>query len=181
MLKVDRDERPGAQAVREIATFIALKSLLRTALRAMIEWNRVLRVSGPGRVWEDTWKLWAWGEAIGINKAGLAGKTFSSAMGSHGTTPNKLVRNLKLINQYVSTQLHDKRRPERRPSVNDTDSTPTYTEEAQKINDCIKNLRNALPERYQTMVERQKGYYGEFAKTDPPGLPSLLDEAPPVI
>ena len=172
MLKVETDARPDANVVRENTAYIALKSLFRAALKAMIQWKRQSQEAGPGRIWEDTWKLWAWGEEVGINEARLLPDPFKHALRHEDRTAKKLEKNLvelvKLVtSQIASTQVLSRRR---------TDSIPTLSDEIQKINESIRDLKQTLPERYRTRIERRKAHYGDFARTDPPGLPTLSDE-----
>ena len=174
MLKVEPDARPDANVIRENMAYIALKSLFRAALKAMIQWNTQVQASGPGRIWEDTWKLWAWGEEVGINGARLVPKSFTDALGHPEKTPKKLENNLVNLVRLVTTQIRERKSGIRKLTRQGTD--PLYSDESQKINECIRDLKKALPESYRTRIEKQKGSYGPFAKTEPPGLPALSDE-----
>ena len=181
MLKVEPDARPDANDIRENTAYIALKSLFRAALEAMIQWNRQAQASGPGRIWEDTWKLWAWGEEVGINGARLVPGNFKQALPHGDKTAKKLENNLVDLVRLVRTQVRERKSGIQNLSRRGTDSLITYTSESQKINDCIRDLRHALPERYRTRIERYKGDYFPSATTEPPGLPTLSDETFQVI
>ena len=174
MLKVDPDARPDANVVRGNMAYIALKSLFRAALEAMIQWKMQAQESGPKRIWEDTWKLWAWGEEVGINGARLVPGIFKDALRHGDETAKKLEKILVDLVKFVTTQVRGKKSGIQRLSR--TDSSSTYTVESRKINDCIRDLRRALPEKYHTRIGQRKGYYGQFAATEPPGLPTLSDE-----
>ena len=177
MLKVEPDARPDANVIRENTAYIALKSLFRAALKAMIQWYKQAQASGPGRIWEDTWKLWAWGEEVGINGARLVPKSFKDALPNPEKTAKKLENNLVELVKLVTTQIS-----ERKSGIQSqgTDSRITYSDESQKINGCIEDLKTALPERYRIRIKERikehKGSYGPNATTEPPGLPTLSDE-----
>ena len=172
MLKVEPDARPDAKVVYENMAYIALKSLFRAALKAMIKWKMQAQDSGPGRIWEDTWKLWAWGEEVGINGARLMPDTALR----RDKTAKKLEKILVNLVKLVTTQIREKESGIQKLSRRGTDSSITYTTESQKINECIRDLRHALPEGYRIRIEQRKGYYGPFATTEPPRLPTLSDE-----
>lgn len=176
MLKVEPDARPDANVIRENTAYIALKSLFRAAVKAMIQWKTQSQESGPGRIWEDTWKLWAWGEQVGINGARLVPDIFKHALPHGDNTAKKLENNLVDLVRLVTTQIREGNSGIRKLSRQGSDSHITYSDESQKINECIRDLRHALPERYRTRIEKRKGYYGQFATTEPPGLPTLSDE-----
>lgn len=176
MLKVDPDARPDANVIRENTAYIALKSLFRSALKAMIKWKMQSQESGPGRIWEDTWKLWAWGERVGINGARLAPDIFKHALRHGDKTAKKLENNLVDLVRLVTSQIRERKSGIQKTSRQATDSPITYGDEIQKINVCIRDLKHALPETYRTRIEKLKGYYGRYATTEPPGLPTLSDE-----
>ena len=176
MLKVEPDARPDANVVRENMAYIALKSLFRAALEAMIQWKMQAQESGPGRIWEDTWKLWAWGEEVGINGARLVPDIFKDALRQGDTTAKKLAKILLDLVKFVTTQIREKKSDIQELSRQSTDSSITYTGESQKINNCIRDLRRALPSKYQTRIDQHKGSYGPFAVIQPPPLPTLSDE-----
>ena len=172
MLKVEPDARPDAKVVYENMAYIALKSLFRAALKAMIKWKMQAQDSGPGRIWEDTWKLWAWGEEVGINGARLMPDTALR----RDKTAKKLEKILVDLVKLVTTQIREKKSGIQKLSRRGTDSSITYTTESQKINECIRDLRHALPEGYRIRIEQRKVYYGPFATTKPLRLPTLSDE-----
>lgn len=176
MLKVEPDARPDANVVRENMAYIALKSLFRAALEAIIQWKMQAQESGPGRIWEDTWKLWAWGEEVGINGARLVPDIFKDALRQGDTTAKKLAKILLDLVKFVTTQIREKKSDIQELSRQSTDSSITYTGESQKINNCIRDLRRALPSKYQTRIDQHKGSYGPFAVIQPPPLPTLSDE-----
>ena len=170
MLKVEQGARPDANVVRENMAYIALKSLFRAALKAMIRWNTQSQEPGPGRIWEDTWKLWAWGEEVGINGARLVPDMFKHALRHGDETAKKLEHILVDLVQFVTAQTSRVQGLPRRG----TDSINTG--DHKKINESIRDLKQTLPEKYRTRIEKHKGHYGHFATTDPPGLPTLSDE-----
>lgn len=176
MLKIEPDARPDANVIRENTAYIALKSLFRAALKAMIQWKTQSQESGPARIWEDTWKLWAWGEVVEINGARLVPDIFKHALPHGNKTAKKLENNLVNLVRLVTTQIRERKSGIQILSRQGTDSFITYNDESQKINECIRDLKRALPEGYRTRIERLKGYYGQFATTEPPGLPILSDE-----
>ena len=176
MLKIEPDARPDANVVRENMAYIALKSLFRASLEAMIRWKTQAQELGPGRIWEDTWKLWAWGEEVGINGARLVPYTFKHGLQRGDTTAKKLEKILVDLVKIITTQIREKKSGIQKLSRRGTDSSITYTAESQKINECIRDLRHALPEGYRTRIEQRKGYYGPFATTKPLRLPTLSDE-----
>ena len=181
MLKVDPNARPDANVVRENTAYIALKSLFGAALKAMIEWKTQSQESGPGRIWEDTWKLWAWGEEVGINGARLVPDIFKDALGQGDRTAKKLERNLTDLVRLVTAQIRDRKSGTRTLSGQGTTFPVTYSAESQKINECVRDLRHALPEKYRDRIVKLKGFYGPFAQEEHPRLPPLSDEAIQVI
>ena len=91
-------------------------------------------------------------------------------------TAKKLEKNLVDLVKLVPIQIREKKSSIQKLSRRGTDSSPPYTIESQKINKCIRDLRNALPEGHRIRSEQGKGYYGPFATTEPPRLPTLSDE-----
>ena len=173
MLEVPPAERPDAHNVRENAAYIAIKSLFRTALTSMIGWRKRSRESRPNRIWEDTWKLWAWGEEIGINGAGLMTPEYKDAITHAETTEAALQRILTdLVTLLASEELSEYAKDESRGIV-----SSDYSKESHKINNCIRSLKSSLPDTYGTRIEKWKSHYGREADKDPPGLPKLSDEA----
>ncbi len=176
MLKVEPDARPDANVVRENTAYIALKSLFRSALKGMIQWKTQSQEPGPGRIWEDTWKLWAWGHEVGINEARLIPDIFKDALRHGDKTAKKLENNLVDLLRLVTTQLREKKSGIQNLSRQRTDTRITYDDKSRKINEGIRDLKHALPEKYRIRIEKLKGYYGQLATTEPPGLPTLSDE-----
>ena len=168
MLKVPPAERPDAHNVRENAAYIAIKSLFRTALTSMVGWRKRTRESRPNRIWEDTWKLWAWGEEIGINGARLMTSKYKNAIAHAEKTEATLQRILTdLVTLLASEELSEYAKDESRG----------YSRESDKINNCIRSLKSSLPDAYGRGIEKWKSHYGTEADKDPPGLPKLSDEA----
>ncbi|KAL8822202.1 MAG: hypothetical protein Q9191_007058, partial [Dirinaria sp. TL-2023a] len=157
MLGVNQETRPSAPTVRRNAAYIAIKSLFREALQDMIKWREQLGETDAGRIWEDTWKLWAWGEEVGINGVNLATKEFKEAI-PHADKTEKRLQNIltELVRALGSEKLLQKRTP--------------------KINDRIRDLRTTLPDDYGKRIKARKACYGKYADYDPPKLPSMSDE-----
>ena len=175
MLKVPPAGRPDAHNVRENAAYIAIKSLFRTALTSMIEWRKRSRESRPNRTWEDTWKLWAWGEEIGINGARLMTSKYKDAIAHAEKTEALLQRILTdLVTLLASEELSEYAKDESRGIVS---SDQYYSRESDKINNCIRSLKSSLPDAYGRRIEKWKSHYGREADKDSPGLPELSDEA----
>ena len=175
MLKVPPADRPDAHNVREHAAYIAIKSLFRTALTSMIEWRKRSRESRPNRTWEDTWKLWAWGEEIGINGAGLMTDKYKNAIAHAEKTEAALQRKLTdLVTLLASKELSEYAKDESRGILS---SDQYYSKESDKINNCIKSLKSSLPDTYGSKIEKWKSHHGREAAEDSHGLPTLSDEA----
>ena len=173
MLEVPPAERPDAHNVRENAAYIAIKSLFRTALTSMIRWRKRSRESRPNRTWEDTWKLWAWGEEIGINGAGLMTSKYKNAIAHADTTEAALQTKLTdLVTLLASEELSEYAKDESRGTV----SSDQYHKVSKKINDYIRDLKSMLPDAYGRRIEQLKSHYGREADKDSPGLPKLSDE-----
>lgn len=176
MLKIEPDARPVANVVLANMAYIALKSLFRFALKEMIQWKTQSGEPGPGRIWEDTWKLWAWGQEVGINEARLVPDIFKDALLHGDATAKKLENILMTLIRLVTTQLREKKSGKQNLSRQDRNSRNTYDRENNKINDSVRNLKQALDENYRIRIEQLKGYYWQFANTKPPRLPTQSDE-----
>ena len=161
MLKVPPAKRPDAHNVRENAAYIAIKSLFRTALTWMIRWRDRSRESRANRSFEDTWKLWAWGEEIGINGAGLMTDKYKNAIAHAEKTEEALQRILTdLVTLLASNELPEYAKDESRGIVS---SGQSYSKESDKINNHIRSLKLSLPDTYGRGIEKLKSYYGSEA------------------
>jgi len=174
MLQMFPDSRLDANEVRENAAYIAIKSLFRAALERMIRWKLTCsREKGPGRVWTDTWKLWAWGEEIGINGANLATSEYKNALSFADNPERKLQKILMELIRLLDLVL-SKGKPSTKVGSSSHTTGPIYIEESDRINNCIRDLRRTLPEKYGVRIEAHKGSYYQYANlTGPSALPEM--------
>ena len=176
MLNVKEESRSNAHTSRRNAAYIAIKSLFRGALEGMIRWRERAKEMDAGRIWEDTWKLWAWGEEVGINGVNLATEKFKDAVPQGDINEKKLQRILlELVRTLEGERLFQDSCSTRRGSDRIPAPGQYYGIEAQKVNDRIRNLRTALPDDYGKRI-KSKAFYGQYANHDPPELPDMPAE-----
>lgn len=184
MLKVQKDVRPNVHNVRCDMAYVAIKSLFRAALQYMIQrskglWTSIAEVA-DGK-WHDTWKLWAWGEEIGINGVNHASKRFTDALPYAGEHEKRIQ---SLLHELVCSLKSEKflgRTENSRNSPKDVlIGEQSKDEPIDPINKCIKKLRDALPTNYVGNINNRRMEYLQFARKDGyPGWPDISDEPLP--
>ena len=156
MLQVPPDARPDASTVRRNASYIALKSLFRAALKGMIGLNQNSSEHGPDSLWYDIWKLSAWGEVIDINGVKLMTTEFMQAMSHGDETERKLQRTLISLVRLVGTKPLAKVQRSETGSVTVESPRSSYVLTRDDISKHVSNLKRDLPSTYQKRIDKRK-------------------------
>ena len=171
MLKIQEGSRPDAPEVRRYMAYVSIQSLFRAALEGMIRRSERSRTSrGAGRQWEDTWKLWAWGEEIGMSGGNLAEEKFSRAWPKEKWIQDLLLKLIRLLDS--GTHIEKVKQNTNRELI----CVENKNEAEDSVNNCVRNLRSGLPDKYESRLNDYKSHYGRFANQRPPGLPKLFND-----
>ena len=175
MLKVRPGDRLDASEVRQNASYIAMKSLFRAALKGIIELYQSSQEQGPDKLWIELWRLTAWGEVMEINGVKLIPDKFIKAMNRADKPEGKLHKNfLKMVGILGTEPFFGDETLDRRPSRT-LSQEDLYNEKADKVIKFISEIKRNVPIAYQQDInQRRLELIKEVGDTEVPEIP---DEA----
>ena len=172
MLKVRPGDRLDASEIRQNASYIAMKSLFRAALKGTIELYQSSQEKSPDSVWTELWKLTAWGEVMEINGAKLIPNKFMGAINRANNPEEKLHKNfLKMVRLLGTEPFFGDEDPDRR-SATKLSQKELYNEKTDQVRRFISEIKRNVPIAYQRDInQRRLELIKEVGSTEVPKMP----------